>query len=121
MMGSSMERPLGVVEVSGIGAGEMAAIKPFLERAFEDHLRLVRAGTATDTVTGASSSDKQVQQGQQSRSDRRSLRQSSRRFDEGEQQEDDDDALMEPTADEDPNDMPNDDVAVSRVRVRRYR
>jgi GINS complex subunit 2 len=46
-MGSSMERPMPIVDVTGIGAVEMAAIKPFLSRAFEDHLKLVRCGTAS--------------------------------------------------------------------------
>ena len=44
-MGESLERPMPVLDVTGIGAVEMAAIKPFLEGVFEDHLRLVRSGT----------------------------------------------------------------------------
>ena len=41
-MGISLTRPMEVLDVSGIGAAEMAAIKPFMERAFEDHLKLNR-------------------------------------------------------------------------------
>jgi len=44
-MAGSLEKPMPVLDVTGIGAVEMAAIKPFLEGAFEDHLRLVRTGT----------------------------------------------------------------------------
>lgn len=44
-MAVSLEKPMPVLDVTGIGAVEMAAIKPFLEGAFEDHLKLVRTGT----------------------------------------------------------------------------
>jgi hypothetical protein len=46
-MAVSLEKPMPVLDVTGIGAVEMAAIKPFLEGAFEDHLKLVRTGTGT--------------------------------------------------------------------------
>lgn len=114
IMGSSMERPVGVVDVSGIGAAEMAAVKPFLGRAFEDHLRLVRSGTGrieNQARNAGGHSGGRL-------SGRRS--QGNGRLDEEQQQQEQyeggqEDDLMEPTADEQPN------GGVSRVRVRRYR
>jgi len=41
----SRSRPMPVLDATGIGAIEMADVKPFLEGAFEDHLRLIKAGT----------------------------------------------------------------------------
>ncbi len=46
IMGKSLEMPMSILDVTGIGSLEMAAVKPFLEKAFEDHLKFVRAGIA---------------------------------------------------------------------------
>lgn len=48
----SRSRPMPVLDVTGIGAIEMAAVKPFLEGAFEDHLRISRAGTGAGAGEG---------------------------------------------------------------------
>mmetsp|Transcript_25999 Transcript_25999/g.30642 ORF Transcript_25999/g.30642 Transcript_25999/m.30642 type:complete len:245 (-) Transcript_25999:125-859(-) len=48
----SRSRPMPVLDVTGIGAIEMAAVKPFLEGAFEDHLRLIKAGTIAGNGNG---------------------------------------------------------------------
>jgi len=50
--GMRKSRPMPIVNVTGIGAIEIAAVKPFLEGAFEDHLRLVKAGTIAGTGDG---------------------------------------------------------------------
>lgn len=130
VMGSSMERPMPVVDVTGIGSAELAAVKPFLERAFEDHLKLVRSGTdvAAPQRSGRDQEQQQEQEtgGGRSNSSVRTLRRrsysGSTRSNDQEQQEDEmgeedeeDQDLIEPTADDDSN---ND---VSRLRVRRYR
>mmetsp|Transcript_17094 Transcript_17094/g.20872 ORF Transcript_17094/g.20872 Transcript_17094/m.20872 type:complete len:362 (+) Transcript_17094:65-1150(+) len=57
-MRSSMVRPIPVVEVTGIGSVEMSAIKPFLEKSFEDHLTLVRTATAKARVENNGSGSK---------------------------------------------------------------
>lgn len=46
--------PMPIIDVTGIGSAEMVAVKPFLEKAFEDHFKLVRAGIGSnDGETGA--------------------------------------------------------------------
>ena len=116
-MGSSMERPMGVVDVSGIGAGEMAAIKPFLERAFEDHLRLVRTGTGSidkqRVDEGGSAERLNPNLSRPARRTQSRATRNNQQLDQDNIEEDDD--LLEPTADEESN------VSVSRLPVRRYR
>jgi len=45
----SKDRPMPVIKVTGIAALEIGSIKPFLERSFGDHLKLVRAGASDRT------------------------------------------------------------------------
>lgn len=47
-MVESVDKPLPSINVTGMGSMEMAAIKPFLERAFQDHFKLVRTGLMED-------------------------------------------------------------------------
>ena len=89
----------------------MAAIKPFLGRAFEDHLRLVRSGTGKGPIE-----NQNLAQNIENAEGRSVGRQSGRQQQDQYEGEEDDD-LMEPTAD----DESNSNGAVSRVRVRRYR
>lgn len=127
VMGSSMERPMPVVDVTGIGSAELAAVKPFLERAFEDHLKLVRSGTDSAVSQNSDQGRNQQQETNGGRLNS-SARPSGRRnygtsasSNSQEQQQDEtgegseDEDLMEPTAN---GDSTND---VSRLRVRRYR
>lgn len=54
-MSESLEKPMISLNVGGMGSMEMAAIKPFLERAFEDHFKLVKVGTDADRRSGSMS------------------------------------------------------------------
>jgi len=108
-MGSSLERPMPVLEVTGIGAVEMAAIRPFLEGAFEDHLRLVRAGTGTSTST-------ESKKGRGSTAAARTRRRNNDDDDGNENGDDDDDDQMD-DGDADADAPP----AASKSRLRRYR
>mmetsp|Transcript_12130 Transcript_12130/g.22714 ORF Transcript_12130/g.22714 Transcript_12130/m.22714 type:complete len:365 (-) Transcript_12130:855-1949(-) len=55
IMSEKLDRPMMSLNVGGMGSMEMAAIKPFLERAFEDHLKLVKVGTDADRRSGGMS------------------------------------------------------------------
>uniref|UniRef100_A0A7S3VAL8 GINS subunit domain-containing protein n=1 Tax=Chaetoceros debilis TaxID=122233 RepID=A0A7S3VAL8_9STRA len=76
IMGGSLVRPMPVVSVSGIGSMEMAAIKPFLEASFEDHLTLVRAGV---DKSGSGSSNGNGRASERASTARRVVSSSSRR------------------------------------------
>jgi len=79
-MGKSLEMPMSILDVTGIGSMEMAAVKPFLEKAFEDHLKLVRAGTGTSSSGDGGDGDGENVDGDGGQGKRsRNLRLSSRR------------------------------------------
>ncbi len=119
-MVSSMVRPMPIVDVTGIGSVEMAAIKPFLERSFADHFKIVGTGTSTF--------DDKNDEHANSRLRPRTRRVGSRNTATSEQQqhaqnvnidpddEDDSEELLEPTAEEESS-----EGAIARVRARRYR
>lgn len=51
-MGHTDDRAMPVYDVTNVGSVELAAIRPFLTRAFGDHLKLVRAGTNNGMTEG---------------------------------------------------------------------
>ena len=135
-----------VLDVTGIGSMEMAAVKPFLEGAFEDHLKLVRAGTANannNATEGDTGGGGGAGQGKRTRNHPISTRKPRSTStngrndmeDEGSKQSDDadgDDDLEEPHAavaydsnaeqsSEAVDDTNNNVPAVSKSRIRRYR
>jgi GINS complex subunit 2 len=122
-MGSSMERPMPILDVTGIGATEIAEVKPFFEMSFSDHLNIVRSGTESNT---------QAVQSQQSKSNnsirntsipsrRNTSQQSTNSHNESREEQHNDsdnsdsDNLIEPTAND------SDSEQVGRRQVRRHR
>ena len=60
--------PMPIIDVTGIGSAEMVAVKPFLEKAFEDHFKLVRAGIgSSDGENGAGTRARAVGSARRSR------------------------------------------------------
>ncbi len=117
MMSEDTERPMSIIDITGIGSAEMAAVKPFLERAFEDHFTIVRSGTDPIPqsrsrrrlpVFSDSSNNEQQQEDQ-------SIGEGDNDDIDANDNADENDDLMEPTEDEETNDD------VSRLNVRRYR
>ncbi len=119
---SSLNKPMPVIEVTGIGSMEMSKIKPFLEGAYEDHLKLVSAGVGN---RGANQNDS----GERSTSSRRTV--STRRRDRLNLNADNVDNEMEDSIEDEipsgelnqegANDDVNESTTVSRRPIRRYR
>lgn len=138
----SLEKPMPPIDVTGIGAAEMAAVKPFLESAFQDHLKIVRSGTESiPEDEKVRSSSRSINSSRRRRTlsssiARRNEQEAQANEEEQEQKQqaeleepsnDNEEELIEPTADESENDDADDDADdetnddVSRLRVRRYR
>ncbi len=123
---SSLNKPMSVMEVTGIGSMEMSKIKLFLEGAYEDHLKLVSAGVGN---RGANTSQNNSGRGERSTSSRRTV--STRRRERENINDDEvDNEVEDGLEDEIPseelneegaiNDV-NDSTTVSRRPIRRYR
>lgn len=117
MTSENREGPISIIDITGIGSAEMAAVKPFLERAFEDYFTIDRSGT--EPIPQSRSRRRRPVFSDSSNNEQQQEHQSV-----GEGDNDDVDAndngnenddLMEPTEDEETNDD------VSRLNVRRYR
>ena len=111
-MGASMIRPMPIVDVTGIGSVELTAIKPFLERTFEDHFNIVRTGTGLNEDNQPNSNGRASSTRQQ-RARRDGNRYAISR--ELNEQHENDQNLLEPTA-EGESSQP-----IARVQARRHR
>ena len=49
-MSKSLDKPMNPINAKGMGSMEMAAIQPFLQRAFEDHFKILNVDRARSTM-----------------------------------------------------------------------